>query len=313
MDKKRILLVTDVYGWGGHVRAEYIKKHLSDEFEFDIVDGEDFKEKNKEDYDLVYLLFHTMLLRKDVTELLFKCDVKVMSIVTGSSVIRSGFINGRGYRAGLNHFLIRANKCVSIGANNLASLNDLKSIYRKNIFYAPRGVDPNVFYPTKEFQEKSEDQFTACYVGKPVKEKGLEDIIEPACKKAGIKLISNTKNYTDAFTPTEMNNFYNKADVYIVASTIDGTPNPALEAAACGLPLVSNHIGNMPELIKDHKNGWLVERKIEEYVHRLNWIKRNQRKAWEIGQKGREEILKNWIWEQVLNKNERMEFRRILS
>ena len=37
---KRILLVTDVYGWGGHERAKMIKKNLSDTYSFDIVDSQ---------------------------------------------------------------------------------------------------------------------------------------------------------------------------------------------------------------------------------------------------------------------------------
>jgi glycosyltransferase involved in cell wall biosynthesis len=36
-----------------------------------------------------------------------------------------------------------------------------------------------------------------------------------------------------------------------------------LEAAACGRPIISNQIGNMPEFIKDGWNGFIVPRKLE--------------------------------------------------
>ncbi|MEO8601389.1 MAG: glycosyltransferase [bacterium] len=39
----------------------------------------------------------------------------------------------------------------------------------------------------------------------------------------------------------------------------EGTPNPALEAAACGCTVVSTPVGTLPELIRDAANGYLVE------------------------------------------------------
>jgi len=315
---KKILLVTDVYGWGGHVRAEYIKKYLSDEFEFDIMDGvefENFNYKNEiiDDYDLIYLLFHTQLLRKDVNMMLNDGDDRIITIVTSYPTLRASFINGRNKKESIKLFLNRANKCRAILANNQKSLKDLRSLYKGKTFYASRGVDENVFYPTKEFIEKPENEFTVAYVGKPIEEKGLEDIIKPACKQAEVNLIINTRNYTNAFTQDEMREFYNKADAYIVASTMDGTPNTALEAAACGIPLIANRIGNIPELIVDSINGFSINpREVRKYVHRLVWMKKNQRTSWKIGQKGRETILENWTWEKVLNNNERKIFRELI-
>ena len=349
--KKRILLVTDVYNWGGHVRAEYIKKHLSDEYNFDIMDGEefsqytlgndisaftqknldefksqsfdkevfnlnDFKEflknkKTKIEYDLIYILFHTMLLRKDIRRLLRK-GKKIISIVTAYPTLRASFIHG-GMQAAEKRFLDEANLCVAMLANNNMSLEDLRSIYKGKTYYAPRGVDEKIFYPTRDFIQKEEKDFTVAFVGKANSDKGLNEIIIPACQEAGVKLLHNDRNYTNALGPHQMRDFYNKADAYIVASLMDGTPNPALEAAACGLPIVANHIGNMPEFIDNHKNGWLVERRdIHAYTHRLNWMKRNQRKAWEIGQKGRQDILNNWTWDAVINKHERKIFKEII-
>ena len=156
--------------------------------------------------------------------------------------------------------------CVTISGKGQS-----KNTYDGQTFYAPRGVDPDVFYPEKEFEEKKD--FVVAYVGKPVYQKGLPDYIKPACDIAGVDLIINDRNYTNALSPNEMRKFYNQADVYIVASTIDGTPNPALEAASCGKPVISNMIGNMPEFIEDGVNGFLVDMNVNEYVNKINILK----------------------------------------
>ena len=54
--------------------------------------------------------------------------------------------------------------------------------------------------------------------------------------------------------------FYNSGTIYVCASSSEGTPNPALEAAACGCVVVSTRVGNMMELIDDGLNGCLVDR-----------------------------------------------------
>ena len=351
---KKIALISDVKGWGGWVRAEYIKKYLSDEFVFHIFDAEGFnnwerntdrsifhideaikyskhhgkyigfdkfkefalRRKPTRHYDLYYFLFHTMLVKQSVKRLLD--NEKVMTIVTGFPTLKNIF-----YARDFNrekakkNFLSLANRCSAVGANNYKSLDDLKDIYDpQKTFYAPRGVDPEIFYPmTTEFKRKEDEwKFTIAYVGKPVPEKGLVEFIRPACEQAGVSIIINDRNYENALSPQEMNEFYNQADAYVVASTIDGTPNPALEAASCGKPVIANEIGNMPEFIKDGKNGFLLkgDMKVERYAQKLRWMKVNQKRTFEMGQNARETIEKKWTWEKVVNQHEREVFRRLL-
>jgi len=64
-------------------------------------------------------------------------------------------------------------------------------------------------------------------------------------------------------TPQEMAEWYNTGTVYVCASETEGTPNTALEAAACGCSLVSTAVGNMPELIRHGDNGLIVPRDLE--------------------------------------------------
>ncbi len=51
---------------------------------------------------------------------------------------------------------------------------------------------------------------------------------------------------------------YNTADAMIVPSRLDNLPNTALEAQACGTPVISFDIGGMPDIIDHGVNGYLA-------------------------------------------------------
>ena len=98
--------------------------------------------------------------------------------------------------------------------------------------------------------------------------KGYDDLIVPLFSRLRAEGIECESLLVDSQgdnkkSSQEMAAWYNAATVLVVASETEGTPNPALEAAACGCTLVSTRVGNMPELIRDGENGFLVDRDLE--------------------------------------------------
>lgn len=52
--------------------------------------------------------------------------------------------------------------------------------------------------------------------------------------------------------------WYQAADLFVIPSLSEGTPNVLIEAMACGLPIVATNVGGVGEIIKHGVNGLLV-------------------------------------------------------
>jgi glycosyltransferase involved in cell wall biosynthesis len=123
--------------------------------------------------------------------------------------------------------------------------------------------------------------------------------VEEACRTSGAELRKIERTHANALGPEEMREFYQDLDVLAVASDMDGTPNPALEAAACGVAVVSNRIGNMPEFITDGVNGRLVERTAPSIAAALRELAGDPHAVIRMGEAARAEIERAWTWRDL--------------
>jgi glycosyltransferase involved in cell wall biosynthesis len=127
----------------------------------------------------------------------------------------------------------------------------------------PLGVDLEVFRPAISFEDRPQ---RILWIGSELNSavKGYEAIVvhlrEKLCR-AGFECDFRLVNSFDPnlLSQKEMAAWYNTGRAFLVTSTVEGTPNVALEAAACGCALISTRVGNMPELIRNGENGVLVE------------------------------------------------------
>jgi teichuronic acid biosynthesis glycosyltransferase TuaC len=66
--------------------------------------------------------------------------------------------------------------------------------------------------------------------------------------------------FTGSLPHEELFLWYNAADLFCLASDIEGWPNVILESLACGTPVVATAAGGIPEIIQSDQIGLLTER-----------------------------------------------------
>jgi glycosyltransferase involved in cell wall biosynthesis len=196
-------------------------------------------------------------------------------------------------------------KAYATHANSMLLFNQLKDIH-DNAFYVPNGVDEEMFKPLKPIPQYR-DNIVVGNVAKMHPLKGQNDYIIPAVKRSKADYIFHHSNSSNQIKHEEMVHIYQDMDCFLIASVEDGTPNPGIEAAACGRPLISNPIGNMPEFIRDGYNGFLIpERDVITYAEKIEWLRDHREDMIQMGKNARSTVEREWTWKKQSENYRRM-------
>jgi glycosyltransferase involved in cell wall biosynthesis len=86
--------------------------------------------------------------------------------------------------------------------------------------------------------------------------------------------LNNNVRFFGKINRNHISPFYSIADIFILPSLSEGFPTVLLEAMAFGIPIIATNINGINEIIKNNKNGFLVNpkdpRNIAEKVLELN-------------------------------------------
>ncbi|MDR2820436.1 MAG: glycosyltransferase family 4 protein [Desulfovibrio sp.] len=284
----RVLAFYDHKGWAWWHRLHNVQRHLPTDISMDMREVYDDFAYEQYDFFLVLESYLLPLLR----------HIPAEKIIAGSSCARI------------------ADKACSAQADGhcLALIFNSREMFvatapGQRTYCCQNGVDTDLFTPALQPPET----FTACWIGNgsSICEKGLE-IIQKACRRESVPLLFRDQSRERApLTQREVRDrYYRKASVYLCASRWEGTPNPALESLACGLPVISTPVGNMPEIIEDGKNGLLTERTVESFASALARLRDMDQTA--LRANARQCVLDGWTWAQQAQKYANM-FRELAA
>jgi glycosyltransferase involved in cell wall biosynthesis len=145
-----------------------------------------------------------------------------------------------------------------------------KNAYHHHVYVGHSAVDLRYWYPSVMAPAANDgEKIVAGWTGNSrMKCKRVKTFFVPAMEKASsyvIPFVQCGRELSSFFKERipwqEMaEKFYHKINVLCITSSGEGTPNPFLEALACGVPVISTPVGHVPEIMtKEGEFGWLVD------------------------------------------------------
>jgi hypothetical protein len=294
----KILILVDKLNWAYHSIAKSLCKYnLNKDMRFDVLPikgGIDNIKKAYKKYDLFYVMgFQTFkklgFLPKNKTLAgIHSCHSWDNKKTTPTNVVYPD-----------NELLNHLNSFLRVNAVSQYLYDVFKKSGLENLYCTPNGVDSNVFVP----KDNGNKEFIVGYSGTKTHDwrKGISDYIIPAAEKSGVKVNLAMRSTGSQIPLEDMPSFYNMLDVYVCASVSEGFSLSVLEAASCGIPIISTKITGCTELIKDGKNGFFVDRNIRDISDKINMLKDAElRKT--MSSNIRNDVVKYHCWSKKIGK-----------
>jgi len=187
-----------------------------------------------------------------------------------------------------------------------------------NTFYLPNSIDVAKFQFSDKSPEPNKEQVVLLAIGRLDQNKRFDKFIEliSKLKNSGYNSIKGIligtgalegylKEYTknagltkDNFEfishTSEPEVFFKKADIFVLTSEFEGTPNVILEAMASGLSVVSSKVGNLPFIIEDGLNGFFFDGKVDTLFKVIDNLVKNPEMRDMIASNARKTIEENF-------------------
>lgn len=297
---KRVLLIPDEPHWALDKNARDLVKYNRSDLELEICYHPDFRvnwQKYRAEFDLLFPMY------KGIFFSLLRDKIPHDKMVTG---IRSFFhwdkgkTQPPGYNATPPAKVIRRLKKAILVNTHCQKLWYIFSRYFP-VIHTKYTCDLEMFYPEKKTTSNKVIVGWTGSLTNHSNKRGFHEFIKPACDAVpGVELKIQSKEDKFITDDHQMREFYNSLDLYIIASRCEGTPRPAIEAAACGVPVLSTDVGIIPELVEHERNGFIVARTVEAFVEKLNWCVNNRDALRDMGDHIRGKMEREFNWENVI-------------
>lgn len=188
-----------------------------------------------------------------------------------------------------NHATDRTEKYFHIGI-----AKKLEEVYGINyLIHATSELRKNL---KKQGYSSIADSLKLTIIGDGSQKGALEVLVKQLDLERQVDFIGNIPNI-------EIPNYLNTFDVFCVPSLSESFGVAALEASACGVPVIASNVGGLPEVVMHGKTGYLVEAKnSEELSKRLLDLALNPELRKKFGMCGREFVVSKYSWQESVEK-----------
>jgi len=288
MVRYRVLVVTNLWptesdpGVGSFVRAQ-MESLLPLGVDFDVLFingresrwnylraiGELRRRLKRQRYDLIHAHF-------GLSGLVARCQLKLPVVVSfmGDDVLGQPKLDGRITTMG-RFYQISSFVLARLVAAVIVKSREMKSRLRLDRAYViPNGVDLDLFSPADLAQARrglglDPAKKFILFPYDPAEARKRYDLIEAAASRARTEIpeleILQVRGAPRQLMPIYMN----AADVLVLASLFEGSPNAVKEAMAVNLPVVAVDVGDVTELLGPAEGNFLVPRDPEAMASRI--------------------------------------------
>lgn len=212
------------------------------------------------------------------------------------------------------------------------ALIDLYQAPNDHVYVIPPGVDSSKFKPNVNSDARSElnfgNQRAILFVGRLERLKGIDILIKALAQlkhKDGIKLfiaggnanssemirlldeaqrlkVNDSVVFLGSISADILCKYYNAADVCVLPSYYESFGLAALEASACGTPVVASRVGGLTTVVKDKETGFLIPWQSPDlFVEKINLLLNNDKLRIRMGISARSHAEK-FSWDATAEK-----------
>lgn len=276
----RVLIIADRPNWAFSERANQLRRYAPADMTIETL--------NYDEHSIDAMCFH----KYDVVFVLPTNLVGPLRRIWNAAKIPTPLVASHNSGRGRRHWVLLETLMAAdyTVVNNYTCWANMRAIVDENKFPCcniSNGVDLSTFTPTRPIgdrphtilwsssMEKVEPD-TASELLDPNKGdvKGYKVVLDPL--RIGVESVGNgwSTNYLlvqagKGYSRDQMTQYYNSGSYLVCASHSEGTPNIALEGAACGCVVVTTPVGNMPELITDGIEGLFCRRNVSDMWAKL--------------------------------------------
>jgi D-inositol-3-phosphate glycosyltransferase len=199
----------------------------------------------------------------------------------------------------------------------------------QHVSVVPCGVDTDHFQPSDRAAARAAvgldgDDPVILFVGRIVRLKGIDILVRAAAQLEGafqllivggdrkdasrkrelVELsrelgIADRIRFVDAVPHERLPLYYNAADVCVVPSYYESFGLVAVEAMACGTPVVASRVGGLKDTVQDGRTGYLVPWHCPEpFAERLELLLNNESLRMRLGLEARA-VAERYRWSEV--------------
>ena len=226
----------------------------------------------------------------------------------------------------------RLNKIVVPSWSSIEDISNEFKVDKGKMERVMNGIDPNIFYPDPKIKKVPHRLVTVASADVPLK--GLDYLLEALSdlakvypdislsiigeqKKGGhterlIKKLSleDRVSFFSNITRKELRKTYCEAEIAIIPSLYEGFGFAAIEAMACGVPLISTSGGALPEVIKDA--GIIIPPKnSKEIYNSIDLLLSSSGLASQLALKASERVKSKFSWKVIAKKLEKVYLNEI--